>query len=132
MTVGFAKVSLMGEESKVRVITRQSHHHVIPSKARNLKSPNHISPGPSCWLQGSMTAPPVLSALVDSRLRGNDGHPLLPLWVADQVRNDVTTRYMECTPYGYCLKASMTGTVCSGLVCADGVVCYPVKVDVFA
>ena len=34
---------LMGEESKVRVIARQSHHRVIPSKTRNLKSPIHIT-----------------------------------------------------------------------------------------
>ena len=30
---------LMGEESKVRVKTRQPHQRVIPSKARNLNSP---------------------------------------------------------------------------------------------
>ena len=35
-----------------------------------------------------------------------------PLWIADQVRNDVTTRYMGCAPLcGYCLKASMTAGV---------------------
>ena len=45
---------LMGEESKVRVTARQSHHRVIPSKSRNLKSLHHISPGPSYWLQGSI------------------------------------------------------------------------------
>ena len=34
---------------------------------------------------------------------------LPPLWIADQVRNDVTMRRMEYAPrYGYCLKASMT------------------------
>ena len=39
---------------------------------------------------------------------------------------------LYASPCGYCLEASMTGTVCSGLVCADGVGFYPVKVDVFA
>ena len=61
-------------------------------------------------------APPpcgyCLEASMTVRDAGNDGRPALPLWVADQVRNDVTTRYMGCTPCGYCLKASMTGTPC--------------------
>ena len=38
-------------------------------------------------------------------------HPRRPphLWIADQVRNDVTVHYMACTPRcGYCLEASMT------------------------
>ena len=35
-----------------------------------------------------------------------DCRPALPLWIADQVRNDVSGR---TPPYGYCLKASMTG-----------------------
>ena len=35
--------------------------------------------------------------------------PAPPLWIADQVRNDVTMRCMSCSPpCGYCLKASMT------------------------
>ena len=35
MTVGFAKVSLMGEESKVRVKTMPQHRHVIADLIRN-------------------------------------------------------------------------------------------------
>ena len=41
----------------------------------------------------------------------NDGHTVaLPLWIADQVRNDVCGASMRVSPpCGYCLKASMTG-----------------------
>ena len=46
----------MGEESKVRVTTRPSHHRVIPSKARNLKSPPHMTPGRHTGFKAVSTA----------------------------------------------------------------------------
>ena len=56
---------------------------------------------------------------VDSRLRGNDGEGRvydgrlspLPLWIADQVRNDGADGWNDAwrtPPCGYCLEASMT------------------------
>ena len=36
-----------------------------------------------------------------------------PLWIADQVCNDVAIRCMgSASPCGYCLEASMTGSPC--------------------
>ena len=50
----------------------------------------------------------------------NDGRRA-PLWIADQVRNDVTMCYMEyASPCGYCLEASMTSPVVSRLRGNDG------------
>ena len=44
---------------------------------------------------------------------GNDGRPPLPLWIADQVRNDglscpAAFHGAVSPPCGYCLEASMT------------------------
>ena len=44
---GFCKGLLDGRGIKGEGEIRQSHQRVIPSKARNLKSPTHISLGPS-------------------------------------------------------------------------------------
>ena len=49
-----------------------------------------LTPPCGYCLEASMTA--ARRRPVDSRLRGNDGHPPLPLWIADQVRNDVSMR----------------------------------------
>ena len=51
-----------------------------------------FSPSPLIPLPSRERGIPPHCHPVDSRLRGNDGRPALPLWVADQVRDDVGTR----------------------------------------
>ena len=84
----FCKGLLMGEESKARVKTRQSHQRVIPSKARNLKSPHHISPGTVIlalrqYPQGGLTTRKPHHCVILSKARNLRTKPV----IADLIRN---------------------------------------------
>ena len=87
-------------------------------------------------VKSAMTGCHALLHTVDSRLRGNDGKGLfclvvaphtLPLWIADQVRNDVTMRCIvfilcsQCQALGQALILSHQGEgiLSVGLACCQ-------------